>query len=297
MPCIAFWLLMLLVGHSSMFQDPFNLINETILLNGIGNVTRFNSCTDPKGNPTESCTNTIDIPKPFTIVFDKSRGLSRPKRYLLRIINTSYETQFVFSIDNHNLTVIGADFVPIHNYSTHSLLVGIGQRYHIVVEANPIGPHVEHRTDFWIRTGVAKCFDKRNKVYPEGYDATGILRYDCTSNAFPSSSPWTDISLDCMDEPVKNLIPIVPWIVGPAANNQSSGEERDVTFDDQDGTWPLANFSLELPTSTTFDPLRINYSDPIFFHLNQNSMINRWPTPWVVIPENFNDTDWVRCRP
>ena len=60
------------------------------------------------------------------------------KKYLLRIINTSFETTFIFSIDNHRLTVVGADFVPINNYSTTNIFVGIGQRYEVIVEAVPL---------------------------------------------------------------------------------------------------------------------------------------------------------------
>lgn len=44
----------------------------------------------------------------------------------MRLINTSVDTTFVFAIDNHNLTVIETDFVPINPYVTNSVLIGIG---------------------------------------------------------------------------------------------------------------------------------------------------------------------------
>lgn len=53
------------------------------------------------------------------------------KRYLLRIINSSAGTSFHFSIDNHFMTVIAADFVPIKPYPAASIFIGIGE------------PHVE----------------------------------------------------------------------------------------------------------------------------------------------------------
>ena len=49
------------------------------------------------------------------------------KRYLLRIINTSVDTTFIFAIDRHNITVMSSDFVPIHIYSTDHIVVGIGE--------------------------------------------------------------------------------------------------------------------------------------------------------------------------
>ena len=48
-------------------------------------------------------------------------------RYLMRLINTSADTVFAFSIDNHNLTLVGADFVPIHKHSVDHVVVGIGK--------------------------------------------------------------------------------------------------------------------------------------------------------------------------
>lgn len=48
------------------------------------------------------------------------------KKYLFRLINTSVDTTFVFSIDNHNLTVITTDFVPIHPYTVDHIVIAIG---------------------------------------------------------------------------------------------------------------------------------------------------------------------------
>nr|KAK5440397.1 hypothetical protein LTR18_007685 [Exophiala xenobiotica] len=291
-------------SHASMFQND-SLINGTILLNGRGNVTRFGCESQPN-----RCSNWTQIPTIETLhfdatpIYDKPYLKPRPKRYLLRIINTSFETQFVFSIDNHNLTVVTADFVPIQPYSTHAILVGIGQRYNLIVEANPIGPDNQGRKDFWIRTGIAKCFlhyTQNQQYYIEGYNVTGILTYRDGAPETPSSTPWTDISLDCKDEPSENLVPIVPWLVGPAANSipasDSTGEERDVTLNgtaagNPNYTYPLALFSLELPDHTQFNPLRVDYDNPMFFQLNQ-PLTHQWPTPSVVIPENLKETDWI----
>lgn len=49
------------------------------------------------------------------------------KKYLLRIINTSVDTTYIFSIDNHNFTVMTTDFVPIHPYTVDHIAVGIGK--------------------------------------------------------------------------------------------------------------------------------------------------------------------------
>ncbi len=49
--------------------------------------------------------------------------------YRLRLINGAIDTMFKFSIDNHTLTVISADFVPIEPYDTTVLSIGMGMFY------------------------------------------------------------------------------------------------------------------------------------------------------------------------
>lgn len=56
-------------------------------------------------------------------------NLKQGKKYLFRLINTAVDTTFIFAIDNHNLTVIASDFVPIHPYSTDHVVVGIGKKW------------------------------------------------------------------------------------------------------------------------------------------------------------------------
>lgn len=58
------------------------------------------------------------------------------KSYRLRLVNTAIDTMFKFGIDNHTLTVIAADLVPIVPFETEMLSIGIGQRYDVVVKAD-----------------------------------------------------------------------------------------------------------------------------------------------------------------
>jgi FtsP/CotA-like multicopper oxidase with cupredoxin domain len=223
---------------------------------------------------------------------------------LLRLINTSFGTTFVFSIDHHKLTVSSADFVPIHNYTTKSVLIGIGQRYNIIVEADPISYGVNSLANtngnFWIRTHVADCPGPENSAYLPGYEKAGILRYNGSSTALPETTQWSDIPLRCSDEPYENLIPVHKWTVGDPANRHFA-EEFDVTknftkYNPDQGPnkpFPMATFALE-PSSDTkrtrFTPLRIDFGNITFLHLNNTGA---WPKQWVVIPEDYTDTDWV----
>lgn len=67
--------------------------------------------------------------------------------YLLRVVNGAADTHFDFSIDNHTLTVIAADFVPIVPYTTNVVAIGMGQRYDVIVTADQSAV----ASDFWLR--------------------------------------------------------------------------------------------------------------------------------------------------
>jgi hypothetical protein len=280
---------MAFVGHNTAFEAIYtnDLGNPSILLNGTGNVTRYSGVK-----------NTEPIPLQYSVTFINETGpRKRPKKYLIRLINTSFETTFVFSIDNHWLQVVSTDFVPIIPYNTTSVLVGIGQRYNIIVEAKPVANGTRQPLDghgnYWIRTYIAHCVDPLGHRI-KGYELSGIIRYDNTSSADPTSKAWDDITLDCSDEDYVNLIPVVPWQIGPAANGHG-GQEFDITGlpDGEQPPYPVAFFSLQgqtPPSNTAYVPFRINYSDPTFLHLNNTGS---WPTPWVVVPENYTSKDWV----
>ena len=268
-------------GHNSAFEaitSPAGLKNPSILLNGVGNLTRFNNNVK------------VNAPKPYTLNFERQPG--RPKRYLLRLINTSFDSTFVFSIDNHMLSVIGADFVPIKPYNTTSVLVGIGQRYHVIVEAKPLpsdGDDPPADGNFWIRTWKADCFRFNQNQASPGYEKTGVLRYT-DSDARPTSSAWLNIPIRCSDEEFANLNPILPWTVQrPPANDPLGGvgENLTVQASKQPDIFPLALFSMG---GDTFNPLQIRYGDPTFLHLNYTG---KFDPLTVVYTENYTNTDWV----
>lgn len=105
-------------------------------------------------------------------------------------------------IDNHTMTVIAADFVPIEPYQTTSLSIGMGQRYDIVVTAD----QADTASDFWIRAiPQSSCSDNDN---PD--NIKGIVHYG-SSTSTPSTAGY-DIVDECIDE--SNLVPIVSKTVG-----------------------------------------------------------------------------------
>lgn len=56
--------------------------------------------------------------------------LTAGTKYLFRIINSAIDTHFKWSIDNHTMTVIASDLVPITPYTTEVLDITMGEYSH-----------------------------------------------------------------------------------------------------------------------------------------------------------------------
>ncbi|KAB8238972.1 multicopper oxidase [Aspergillus alliaceus] len=175
------------------------------------------------------------------------------KRYLLRLINTSTDTTYIFTIDNHNFTVIEADLVPVTPYNATYLAIGIGQRYHVVLNTWP--KHQRNGTDdFWIRTIPADhCsnFDASAGKYLEVRQ--GILYYN-EKMGWPETTESEKVSYECRDEPYENLKPVLPWKV-PKLSLDERGE-----LSTPNSTIRLANWSLPAEPNVPAGPLVNNWN-------------------------------------
>ncbi|KAK0714042.1 multicopper oxidase-domain-containing protein [Lasiosphaeria miniovina] len=274
-------------AHNSAYEfiSGADILYPTILLNGKGNVTAFGYSGLPSN---------LTIPTPYTLNFEANPA--KPLKYLLRIINTSFQTPFVFSIDNHQLQVVEVDFVPVDgSYITSHLHIGIGQRYQVIVEALPIpypNQNLSTVRNYWIRTDIIG--DCPDAPIPPGdtYMKTGILRYDSSSTAKPSTQPWPNLDRNCIEEPLANLRPVVAWDVTKPSNNGGQGENEEISFKNlSPKPFPLAGFALNPTTLQNWTALQVNYSDPTFLNLNNTGP---WkPSAMVVLEDNLTSTDWI----
>jgi hypothetical protein len=189
------------------------------------------------------------------------------------------------------LQIAGADFVPIFPYYNTSLLIGVGQRYDVIVEAIPLSYNntspLPKDGNYWIRTYLIACGGPVENSH--GYERNGILRYDNSSTADPSSQPWQNVSQDCSDEAYTSLHPIVPWQVS-APSNITSGQQFDLQRHQNmsNPPFPLASWALDLNSS--FIPIRVNYTNLTFFHLDN---LGSWDPLWRIVPETATSKDWV----
>ncbi|KAK3316802.1 multicopper oxidase-domain-containing protein [Apodospora peruviana] len=276
-------------AHNSAFNALVGeMLDPGILLNGQGNITAFDSSVTPD-DPSKA--------HPYVLKLNSGHN----KRYLLRVINTSFKTTFVFSVDAHNMTVVETDFVPIYPYNATNITVGIGQRYDVILYAADDSDDSVAES-YWIRTYIPSgCGIHSSET---NYSRTGILWYtDSDSDEktvaddvpTPTSTPWPNLDAEpCADEPYASITPVVPYFVQlPPSNNFSHGETQQI----QDAQTNITNFTVgdlalnPITNAPDWIPLRIDFGAPSFLNLNES---RPWAFNEVVIPEEFNSTVWVQ---
>ncbi|OAG43152.1 hypothetical protein AYO21_02438 [Fonsecaea monophora] len=207
-------------------------------------------------------------------------------KYLMRLINGAADTTFVFSIDDHKFWVISTDFVAIEPYYTDHVVVGIGQRYNIIVDANPDRYSSDH--SYWIRTTPAKNCSSFDPNAPTPEERTGIVRYTL-SDELPSTTKHP-FEATCADETYyRNITPIVPWTVGRIRHHV---DPLYLNIQPMKGYpyWPcdktVNRFEL-VPNN----PMWLNFSGPTLWNLDQNFTEKGW---LAVVDADDRDEEWVQ---
>ncbi|KAJ5788516.1 hypothetical protein N7457_003506 [Penicillium paradoxum] len=131
-------------------------------------------------------------------------GLIPGKKYLLRPINAHRHCDlcrcagtdvqaFRVSLDNHSLTIIANDFVPVEPLAVDHLILAIGQRYDVIFTAN------QKPGNYWFCAfAETACFGSSIN------SALSIFNYGGVELSTPNSTAYTMPS-DCME----------PWPLQP----------------------------------------------------------------------------------
>ncbi|KAK2614675.1 hypothetical protein N8I77_001481 [Diaporthe amygdali] len=243
-------------GHKTAFAlwDTAKQGAPPTMENGLINGTNTYTCTS-----TDSCTGTVG--KKFETVFQAG------KKYRIRLVNVATDGHFQFSIDGHSLTVIANDLVPIRPYTADSVLLTMGQRYDVIVGANATPG------DYWLRgKWVDACMTNGNS---DGI--TGIVRYDNSSTASPTSNSTVTTASSCEDEPYTSLVPHVAMDVG--AVTQTATENLNFKFD--------TYFKWTLNDST----LLLDWASPTLPNVLAGN--NTFPADYNVVSVNGTSSDWA----
>ena len=109
--------------------------------------------------------------------------ITKNKKYRLRLVNIAVDSYIRVSLDNHIMTVMTSDFVPINPFTTKWLLLAIGQRYDAVIHADqPSG-------NYWFRAeSQTGCFSSNAAA------GLAIWSYADATAGTPSSTAYTEPS-------------------------------------------------------------------------------------------------------
>lgn len=141
-------------------------------------------------------------------------SITNGKKYRLRLVNVAVDNYIRVSLDNHPMLIMASDFIPIKPIYANWVLLGVGQRYDVVINANMTSGN------FWFRADVAgDCLS--------GNDGSGLAvwTYSGTNAATPSSTAFAPPAGQCAEPS-----PVVPYWHQPVPSGSFVGQELDLTI-------------------------------------------------------------------
>ncbi|EXJ91357.1 hypothetical protein A1O1_04469 [Capronia coronata CBS 617.96] len=217
------------------------------------------------------------------------------KKHLFRIINSGVQNMYSVHIDDHVMTVIAADYVPIVPYTTEWLNIGIGQRYDVIVEMNqPVAGYFLRAVT---QTGCPSGCGNSGLG-----NANGIILYEGAEATLPTSTYGNKTASDfaiCADEPIASLVPFLEKTAGSAdqfaatAATVPAGKVAQIATSD-DGSvvrWYINNGAINVnytqPTLKTLadgsnsslisNPITLNVANQWVYFIIQNQFFASHP--------------------
>lgn len=234
--------------------DP-RVFSDNNLING----KMHFDCSQVQEGDTTPCTNNAGLSK---FMF------KRNKVHRLRLINSGADGVQRFSIDDHSMTVIAEDFVPVKPYETQVVTLGVGQRTDVLVKAN------RNPGAYWIRSNLTSCSSARQP------NALAVVYYEGTdTNATPTSTAW-DIPDPgtCANQDLDKTEPLYPIPLKTPTLEQTLAidifrNESNITL------WKFNGVSM-----------RTHYNKPVLLEANAGNL--DFPLEWNVL--NFSGNTSVR---
>lgn len=217
------------------------------------------------------------------------------KKHLFRLINSASQNMYSVHFDNHKMTVISADYVPIVPYVTDWLNIGIGQRYTVIVEMDqPVSGYFLRAVT---QTGCPSGCQNNGLG-----SANGIFLYEGAQPYLPTSTAGGKTAADfnfCLDEPLASLVPFQEKAAGTVdqfsatVSTLPAGNVAQVATSD-DGTvfrWFLNNGAINVnytqPTLQTLaqggdsslisNPIVLNNAGKWYYFIIQNQFFASHP--------------------
>ncbi|KAB5531303.1 multicopper oxidase-domain-containing protein [Coniochaeta sp. 2T2.1] len=270
------------IGKSILLQEYLNITKDVVGTdvskvgppsdNNLINGRNPFDCTKKKADDTAKC----DTGDARISNFRFSPG----KVHRLRLINAGAEAMQKFSIDNHTLTVIANDFVPIVPYDTKVVTLGIGQRTDVLVTGikNGLGAYAMRST---VAGGGCSL--------STGPDALAIAYYkhEEVANGIPKTDPWPEFTASvtgqCANDDLTKTVPFFP-ITPPAV--PAVTQLIDIVFGpNATGNWVWTMNGVSF---------RANYNQPILLLSNLGNNSYPYSPQWNVY--NFGSNSSIRIH-
>jgi FtsP/CotA-like multicopper oxidase with cupredoxin domain len=145
-------------------------------------------------------------------------NVQKGKKHLFRFVNGAAMEQYSVRFDNHKMTVIAADFVPIEPYETEWLNIACGQRYDVILEAN------QPSSNYFLRAVTQTSCPSVPVNTGLGF-ANGIIHYEDAVLTMPNSTHGNRTAQSfatCIDEPLAKLKPFLKKTGGDAVSFTAS---------------------------------------------------------------------------
>ena len=182
-------------------------------------------------------------------------SLKKGRKYLLRLINPSVDNQIRVQLDGHKFTVVTADLVPIKPITTDWVLLGIGQRYNVIIEANQ-----ENNTTWWFRA-LAETGCRTANINVNGTSA--IFRYEDAPAVNPTSTGASKPN-DC-----KEPAPLVPWVPNDVPSNTFTTQAQNLNVNVQQNTGVTSNQQNIVVWGINLTAIDVDWEKPILSYVQQ----------------------------
>ncbi|KAK4225831.1 laccase [Podospora fimiseda] len=201
--------------------------------------------------------------------------LTPGKRHRLRLINTSTENHFQLNLQNHSMTIIASDMVPVQAQTVNSVFLAVGQRLDVTIDGNQsIG-------NYWFNVtfgGQAFC---GGSLHP---NPAAIFHYAGAPGGVPTNRGVAPVDHQCLDLP--NLTPVVSRTV-PVNNFVKKVDNTLPVTLDLSGTplfvWKVNGSAIDVDwQKPTVDfVLSQNTSYPPEANVITVNSVNQW-TYWLI---------------
>ncbi|RFU36304.1 hypothetical protein B7463_g105, partial [Scytalidium lignicola] len=194
------------------------------------------------------------------------------KTYRLRLINSGAEGLQKFTIDNHTMTVIANDFIPLKPYDTKVVTLGVGQRTDVLVTANG------NPTDsYWMRSEISTNCSHTN----QSLALAAIYYEEADTSSTPQSTAMAYTVTNCTNDDLSLTEPLYRESPPP---EPAFTQNLEISFGANDTgalVWKLNNQSF-----------LANYNHPLLLLANLGNTSYPDDPQWNVY--NFGDSKSIR---